>query len=188
MNTEETSNNVSTESLNKKNESVKPIKDKKSGQKNPFFQATIKKIGFALLFLLVGALIVVLSLYLPTVSTLKKAQTELNRLIPMETEYISLQEEYQITSIQADVYKILSNTALLQIALADNNTNRISQTIRYVEEGLENLSIPEFSDHPAALSSQFSKVKSFAATDQSEAIDELQNFHNDLLLLIDNLE
>ncbi len=188
MNTEETSNNVSTESLNKKNESVKPIKDKKSGQKNPFFQATIKKIGFALLFLLVGALIVVLSLYLPTVSTLKKAQTELNRLIPMETEYISLQEEYQITSIQADVYKILSNTTLLQIALADNNTSRINQTIRYVEEGLENLSIPEFSDHPAALSSQFSEVKSYAVSDRSKAIDELQDFHNDLLLLIDNLE
>ena len=188
MNTEETSNNVSTESLNKKNESVKPVKDKKSGQKNPFFQATIKKIGFAFLFFLIGALTIVLSLYLPTVSTLKKAQTELNRLIPMETEYISLQEEYQITSIQADVYKILSNTTLLQIALADNNTNRINQTIRYVEEGLENLSIPEFSDHPAALSSQFSKVKSYAVSDRSKAIDELQDFHNDLLLLIDNLE
>jgi len=188
MNTEETSNNISTESLNKKNESVKPVKDKKSGQKNPFFQATIKKIGFALLFLLIGALIVLLSLYLPTASTLKKAQTELDRLIPMEAEYISLQEDYQTTSTQADVYKILSNTTLLQIALADNNTSRINQTIRYVEEGLENLSIPEFPDHPAALSSQFSKVKSHAAADRLKAIDELQDFHNDLILLIDNLE
>jgi len=188
MNTEETSNNVSAERLNKKNESAKPVKDKKSGQKKPFFQATIKKIGFALLFLLIGALIVVLSLYLPTMSTLKKAQTELDRLMPMETEYISLQEDYQTTSTQADVYKILSNTTLLQIALADNNTSRISQTIRYVEEGLENLSIPEFPDHPAALSSQFSKVKSHAAADRLRAIEELQDFHNDLLLLIDNLE
>lgn len=188
MNTEETSNNVSTESLKKKNESVKSVKDNKSGQKNPFFQATIKKIGFALLFLLIGALIVVLSLYLPTVSSLKKAQTELDRLIPMEADYISLQEDYQITSTQANVYKILSNTTLLQIALVDNNTSRINQTIRYVEEGLENLSVPEFPDHPAALSSQFSKVKSYVAADRLKAIDALQDFHNDLLLLIDNLE
>lgn len=188
MNTEETSNNASTENIKKKSEPIKPVKDKKSDQKNPFLQATIKKIGFALFFLLIGALIVVLFLYLPAVSTLKKAQTELDRLVPMEAEYISLQEDYQTTSTQADVYKILSNTTLLQIALADNNTSRINQTIRYVEGGLENLSIPEFPDHPAALYSQFSKVKSYAAADRLKAIDELQDFHNDLLLLIDNLE
>ena len=188
MKTEETTNNLSAEDLNKSDVSEKPVKEKKPGQKNQFFQTTIKKIGFALLFLLIGALAIVLPLYLPSASALKKAQTELDRLTPIEAQYTLLQEDYQTVSTQADVYKILSNTTLLQIALADNNTNRINQTIRYVEEGLENLSIPEFSDHPAALSSQFSKVKSYADTDRSKAIDELQDFHNDLLLLIDNLE
>ncbi len=188
MNTEETSKNASAESLNKKNESVKPAMNKKPEQKTPFFQATIKKIGFAFLFLLIGALAVVLSLYLPTESTLKKAQTELDRLIPMEAEYISLKADYQAASTQASVYKILSNTTLLQIALVDNKTSRVNQTIRYVEEGLDNLIVPEFPDHPAALSSQFSKVKSYIASDRLKAINELQDFHNDLLLLIDNLE
>ena len=188
MNTEETSNNVSTESLKKKNESVKPDKGGKTEQKNLFFQATIKKIGFAFLFFLIGALTIVLSLYLPSASALKKAQTELDRLIPMEAEYNSLQEEYQITSNKADVYKILSNTSLLYVALVDNKTSRINQYIRYIEEDLNKLSVPKFPDLPTDLSAQFSKVKSHTADDRLRAIDELQEFHNDLLLLIDNLE
>jgi hypothetical protein len=188
MKTEETTNNLSTEGLKKNDLSEKPVKNEKSAQKNSFFQATIKKIGFALLFLLIGALIIGLSLYLPSASALKKAQTELDRLIPLETEYISLQEDYQTASTQAGVYKILSNTNLLHIALADNKTSRINQYIRYVEEELNKLSVPKFPDIPAELSAQFSKVKSYAANDRLKAIDELQDFYNDLLLLIDNLE
>ena len=44
MKTEETTNNLSTEDLNKSEVSGKPAKDKKSGQKNQFFQTTIKRI------------------------------------------------------------------------------------------------------------------------------------------------
>ncbi len=188
MKTEETTNNLSAEDLNKSEVSEKSSKDKKSGQKNKFFQTTIKKIGFALLFLLIGTLAIVLPLYLPSASALKKAQTELDRLMPIETEYISLQEDYQIVSTQASVYKILSNTSLLHIALLDNNNSRINQNIRYVKEDLNKLSVPKFPDIPTELSAQFLKVKSLAADDQLKAIDELQDFYNDLLLLIDNLE
>jgi hypothetical protein len=188
MKTEEITNNLSAEDLNKNEVSGKPVKEKKPGQKNQFFQTTIKKTGFALLFLLIGALVVVLSLYLPSASALKKAQSELDRLMPIEVEYTSLQEDYQTASTQADVYKILSNTSLLHIALVDNKTSRINQYIRYVEEDLNKLSVPKFPDLPTDLSAQFSKVKSHAADDRLKAIDELQDFYNDLLLLIDNLE
>ena len=187
MKTEESTNNLSAEDLKKSDVSTKPVKDKKSGQKNQFFLTTIKKIGFALLLLLIGALVVVLSLYLPSASALKKAQSELDRLIPIEAEYTSLQEDYQTASTQAGVYKILSNTSLLHIALVDNNTSRINQYIRYIEEDLNKLSVPKFPDLPTDLSAQFSKVKSHTADNRLKAIDELQDFYNDLLLLIDNL-
>ena len=188
MKTEETTNKLSSENLKKSEVSGEPVKDKKSDQKNQFFQTTIKKIGFALLFLLIGALAIVLPLYLPSASALKKAQTELDRLIPIETDYLSLQEDFQTASTQAVVYKILSNTSLLHIALLDNNTSRINQYIRYMEEDLNNLSVPKFPDLPSELSAQFSKVKSHADDDRLKAIDELRDFYNDLLLLIDNLE
>ena len=188
MKTEESTNNLSAEGLEKSDVLKKPVKDNKSGQKNQFFLTTIKKIGFALLFLLIGALVVVLSLYLPSASALKKAQSELDRLMPIEAEYTSLQEDYQTASTQTDVYKILSNTSLLHMALVDNKTSRVNQYIRYVEEDLNKLIVPKFPDLPTDLSAQFSKVKSHAADDQLKAVDELQDFYNDLLLLIDNLE
>ncbi len=188
MKTKETTNNLSVEEPKKSLVSRKPGNDKKSGEKNPFLQATIKKIGFALLFLLIGALIIVLPLYLPSASALKKAQTEVDRLQPIETEYIALSEDYQTVSIQAGVYKILSNINLLHIALADNKTSRINQYIRYVEEDLNKLSVPKFPDIPNELAAQFSKVKTHAANDRLKAISDLQDFYNDLLLLIDNLE
>lgn len=169
-------------------EQEKPSLDKNHGQKKTFLQSTIKKIGFALLFLFIGALVVVLSLYLPIASAFKEAQTELDRLIPLETEHISLQDDYQTAVTQADVYKILSNTNLLHIALEENRSSRIHQYIRYVEGDLNKLSVPKFPDLPAELSVQFSKVKSHAVDDRLQAIDELQIFNNDLLLLIDNLE
>jgi len=187
MNANETKNNM-PEDLTKGNGAEKPSMGKESKQKKPFLQSTFKKIGFAFLFLFIGVLIVVLSLYLPTASGYKKAQTELDRLIPLETEYIALQDDYQTSRTQAYVYKILSNTNLLQIALEDNKSSRINQYIRYIEEDLNDLSIPKFPDLPAELSVQFSKVKSHAVDDRLKAIDELRVFNNDLLLLIDNLE
>lgn len=188
MKTDESPNNLPAEDLKKSDVVKKPVQDKKSEQKNQIFMTTIKRIGFALLFLLIGALVVILSLYLPSASGLKQAQTELDRLVPIETEYISLQEDCQTAKTQASVYKILSNTNLLHIALLDNNTNRINQYIRYVEEDLNKLSVPKFPDLPTELSAQFSKVKSHSSDDRLKAIDELQDFYNDLLLLIDNLE
>jgi len=53
MKTEEITNNLSAEDLNKNEVSGKPVKEKKSGQKNQIFQTTIRKTGFALLFLLI---------------------------------------------------------------------------------------------------------------------------------------
>ena len=187
--TNEENSSTKPEKTTEKNETVgKAEKNNKNGQKQPFFQAAIKKIGLGLLFFLIGALVVVLSLYLPSASSLKKAQTEVDRLMPIETEFYALQEEFQTVSTEAGVYKILSNSSLLQIALIENNSSRINQYLRYVEDGIENLDIPEYPELPAAFSSQFTKVKSHAQTDQEKALDELEEFNKDLLLLIDNLE
>jgi len=187
MKDKQIANNLS-EGSTSDDEPKKPSSVKNNGEKKSFLQSTIKKIGFALLFLFIGALVIVLSLYLPTANALKTAQTELDRLIPLEAEHISLQDEYQTASTQAGVYKILSNTNLLHIALGENKSSRINQYIRYVEEDLNGLNVPKFPNLPAELSVQFSKVKSHAADDRLKAIDELRIFNNDLLLLIDNLE
>jgi len=160
----------------------------KLGQRKKFLQTTMRKIGFALLFLFIGALITVLALYLPVVSELKAARNELDRLVPLETEYISQQDEFQTTANLADVYKILSNANLLQISLEENKTSRINQYIQYIEEDLKNLAVPKFSEIPDDLSVQFSKVKSNVQEDRLMSINELRVFINDLLLLIDNLE
>ena len=108
--------------------------------------------------------------------------------MPIETEYIALQEDNQIANTRSSVYKILSNASFLAIALKDNNTSRINQYILYIEEDLDNLNVSKFPDLPSELSAQFSKVKSYTVDNRLKAISELQSFHNDLLLLIDNLK
>ncbi|MCD6576387.1 MAG: hypothetical protein J7K66_00050 [Anaerolineaceae bacterium] len=188
MKIKESTNNLSTEDLKKSDAQEKQGTENKPGQKNTFLRTTINKVGFALLFLFIGALIVGLFLYLPSASALKKAQSELDQLMPIETEYIALQEDNQIANTRSSVYKILSNASFLAIALKDNNTSRINQYILYIEEDLDNLNVSKFPDLPSELSAQFSKVKSYTVDNRLKAISELQSFHNDLLLLIDNLK
>ncbi|MDO9565555.1 MAG: hypothetical protein Q7J15_02275 [Candidatus Desulfaltia sp.] len=163
-------------------------KNNKSSQTKSFMQDSFKKIGYALLFLLIGALITVLVLYLPTQTGLKAAQAEVDRLQPIETEYLTLVEEHEIVRARSSVYKTLSDTSMLHVALVNNDPNRIDQYIRYVEEDLKNLTVPNFPDLPSSLTSQFAKVTTSAASNHPKAIEELQDFQNDLLLVTDNLE
>lgn len=182
-------NEINTEKkTDLKPEQEKAPKIKRAGQTKSFMRDSIKKIGYALLFLLIGALITGLALYLPTQIKLKTTRAEVDRLQPIETEYIALVQEHEIVSARSGVYKTLSDTSMLHVALGNNDSNRIDQYIRYVEEDLKNLTIPNFPDLPSSLTNQFAKVITSAGSNRPKAINELQDFQNDLLLVVDNLE
>lgn len=166
----------------------KPTNNKKSSQTRSFLQDSFKKIGYALLFLLIGALIVGLAFYLPTQTDLKTARAEVDRLQSIETEHIALVQEHETISARSGVYKTLSDTSMLHVALVNNDSDRIDQYIRYVEEDLKKLSVPNFPDLPSSLSNQFAKVITSTVSNRQKAINELQDFQNDLLLVVDNLE
>jgi hypothetical protein len=153
-----------------------------------FMQDSLRKIGFALFFFLIGALVVGIALYLPTQTKLKTAQSEVDRLQPIESDYLVLTENYAIIQARTDLYKTLSDTSMLNIALVNNEPNRINQYIRYVEEDLNNLSIPNFPDLSSSLIDQFSEVTSITTSNRTKAIDKLGDFQSDLLLAADNLE
>ena len=129
-----------------------------------------------------------IALYLPTQTKLKTAQSEVARLQPIESDYLVLTENYAIIQARTDLYKTLSDTSMLNIALVNNEPNRINQYIRYVEEDLNNLSIPNFPDLSSSLIDQFSEVTSIATSNRTKAIDKLGDFQSDLLLVADNLE
>jgi len=166
----------------------KILKNKKPSQTKAFMQDSLRKIGFALLFFLIGALLIGIALYLPTQTNLKTARAEVDRLQPIEADYLVLVEEHDIIQARSGVYKTLSDTSLLHAALVNNESYRIKQYIRYVEEDLNNLIIPNFPDLPSALINQFAEVTTAAASNHTKAIDKLQDFQSDLLLAIDNLE
>lgn len=162
--------------------------NKTSTKEDTFFNRSLRKIGFALLFLFIGALAVSLTLYLPTNSKLQAAQSELERLSPMEAEYEELKITAENLSIHSAVYKILGNASMMRIALVDIDTNRVNQYIRYIEDDLADMEILDYPDLPVSLSNQFAKVTAKITSDRMGSLDELQSFQNDLLLLIDNLK
>jgi len=174
------------EKVEKKEES-KP-KSKQPGRTKLFMQDSLRKIGFAVLFTLIGALLIGITLYLPAQTKFKTALTELDRLQPIEAEYQVLVEEQAINQARTGLYKTLSDTSMLHIVLVNNQPNRINQNVRYVEEDLKNLIIPNFPDLPSTLISQFAEVAIIAASNQLKAIEKLGDFQNDLLLAADNLD
>ncbi|HUV15380.1 MAG TPA: hypothetical protein VMW28_02310 [Pelolinea sp.] len=192
MNPEETTGPGSLESKaptppvnqdKKKGTSARPEKVKTSG-----FQAVMRNIGLGLLFLLIGALVVTLALYLPAQSKLTKAQVEVERLAEIETQYNDLQAKFNLVKEQSGVYKTISDASLLQVALTEKDTTKVNQQLRYVEEDLNALGIMDFPEILQRLQSQFSKIKTSAQADSAGALSELDEFYKDLLLLADNLE
>ena len=155
--------------------------------KNNAIQAVLKQIGLGLLFLAIGSITVLLAFYLPASKALKDAQTEVGRLTPIETQYLDLQQTHAKVQAQVLVYKIMSNASQLQTALIDNDSDRTSQYLGYIEEDLSQLEISDFPDLPTSLLTQFNKVKTNISSDRLTAIEELQDFYQDLLLLTDNL-
>lgn len=162
-----------------------PAEPKKS--KNSGFQTLIVRIGTYLLFLALGALAVTLALYLPTSSNLKVAQAEVERLSEIEAQYAELQVDFAKVQQQKDVYNTISDTSVLQAALLERDMTKVNQQLRYVEDDLNALSIPEIPEVLQRLQSQFLKVKTNASGNPDQALKELGEFYVDLLNLADKL-
>jgi len=162
---------------------VAPQPKKKTG-----FQMVLQQAGLALLFLVIGMLAILLAFYLPAASQLKQAQTELDRLVPMETQYIELQGAYDEIQAQTLVYKMMSNASQLKEALIDKDTNKVTQQLTYIEEDLSQLKLSNFPDLPASLITQFEKVKTSISSSSTTAGSEVEKFYNALLNLSDNLQ
>jgi len=174
----------------KATETKPPLKtpDKNSTKKQSGVKKIFRQIGFGFLFFLLGALVVGLALYLPANSKLRNAEVELERLYQIESTYEDLVVDHERVSIQRSVYKILANASQMHVAIVNNDTDRISQYLQYIEDDLASLSIPDFPDLPTSLQDQLSKVAEKRTNDKTGALEALRVFENDLLLLIDNLE
>jgi hypothetical protein len=156
-------------------------------KKTSAINVVLKQIGLALLFLVIGILAVLLALYLPVRKDLQNAQSELDRLVPIETEYLALQQSSEKTQAQALVYKMMSNTSRLQEALAGNDSERVSQYLIYIEEDLGKLVLSNLPELPTSLTAEFTKVKTAITSKAASAANDLEDFYNDLLVLSDNL-
>ena len=152
------------------------------------FQGMLKQIGLALLFLVIGMLGILLALYLPASRDLKNAQSELDRLVPMETQYVELQQSNANTVQQALVYKLMSETIQLKNSLNESDSNKTSQYLTYIEEDLSQLDLSVFPDLPTSLTSQFVKIKTSINSTPTSAVSEVDKFYNSLLTLSDNLQ
>lgn len=152
------------------------------------FQVVLKQVGLALLFLVIGMLGILLALYLPASRDLKNAQTELERLVPIETQYVELQQSSAKTEQQGLVYKLMSETTQLRSALDESDNNKVTQYLTYMEEDLSQLDLSQFPDLPTSLSSQFEKIKTSISSTPTSAVSEVDKFYNSLLTLSDNLQ
>jgi len=152
------------------------------------FQKIVNSITLALVCLVIGALAVLLGLYLPKLTAFNKAEAELARLTQVEADYTELQAKYSKTEQQYGVYKTISDTNLLETALIALDSTKINQQLRYVEEDLTTLKITEFPEIMQRLQSQFAKVKTSAIGNPKAALEELGKFNTDLLQLAGNLK
>ena len=168
---------------------------KKPKTRSTGFQVLLQKVGLSLLFLLFGVLIATVVLYLPEKSRLETAQTELeaaqaevDRLAMIEDQYAQLQETNSKITSQLAVYKTVGNLGLLESALLSNDTTRITQQLRYVEDDLNRIEIDGFADIQQRLIVQFRKVKAAATSDVQTALRELIVLREDVRLFSENLE
>jgi hypothetical protein len=177
------------ETTQKPVEEIKPEKPAKF-KKMPVskFQSLVNRVTLVLASLVIGALAILLALYLPALNKLNKAQVEVVRLANIETQYTELQANYSKVKEQAVVYKTISDTNLLESALTSNDTTKANQQLRYVEEDLKAMQIVNFPEILQRLQSQFLMVKSNTVGNPQKAMEELGKFYTDLLMLADNLK
>jgi hypothetical protein len=166
-----------------------PEKPAKRGKmKVSKFQSIVNTITLVLVCLVIGALGILVPLFLPLRSKLNNAEAELARLSTVEAQYNEQQTNYTKAKEQVSVYKTISDTSLLEAALTSNDTTKVNQQLRYVEEDLNGMQIPEYPEILARLQSQFLKIKNNASSSPSQALSDLGEFYKDLLLLADNLK
>jgi len=183
MKTEEKS-----EKSNSTPEIAKPAEKEAPKKQAPSkLKGALRQVGIWVLCLLIGALAVALPLYLPTRSQLQQALSDVERLSEIERQYNELLPKYQLTKDQATLYKTLSDALILRAAVENKDTTKINQQLRYLEDDLSQLEVPDFPEILQRLQGQFSKVKSAIPSESEKALAELDEFYKDLLLLADNL-
>jgi hypothetical protein len=166
-----------------------PEKPAKRGKmKVSKFQSIVNTITLVLVCLVIGALGILVPLFLPLRAKLNTAQAELTRLSTVEAQFNEQQTSFTRAKEQVSVYKTISDTSLLEAALTSNDTTKVNQQLRYVEEDLNGMQIPEYPEILARLQSQFLKIKSSTSSSSSQALIDLGEFYKDLLLLADNLK
>lgn len=164
------------------------IPEEPKAAKTSAFQSFMVRVGTYLLFLVLGALAVSLALYLPASSKLKTANAEVERLSEIEAQYTQLQADFTKVQQQADVYNTISDTSVMQAALLERDMTKVNQQLRYVEDDLNALQIPDFPEVLQRLQSQFIKIKTNASGNPEKALEELGKFYVDLLNLTDKLD
>lgn len=179
MNDEESTIQVKSGAESEKPAPKEPMKNKTPSKLEVF----ARKAGLWLLFLLAGVLIATLAFYLPARSKLNQAQVEIERLQEIEQQYNELVPRFEIAQAQANVYKTISDTILLRTALQESNSAWVSQQLRYVEDDLNSLSVQSYPEIINRLQSQFGVLKASVTANPDQALDELELFYNDLLLL-----
>ncbi|NMB61049.1 MAG: hypothetical protein GYA18_01755 [Chloroflexi bacterium] len=163
-------------------------------KKNTFFQKALRQILAAIFFLAIGAGLIYFMVYQPASKELITQKEEVARLQNIESQYNSLQADYNTLSTKHEVavtlvniYQIQNNINIARIALTDGNDTRLSIALGYVEKDIETLDIGEFPEK-IDLTSRIDTIKGYLPDQPQNALQELESLFDDLLLLANNLE
>lgn len=170
------------------------IKKETPVKKNTFFQKALRQFLLVLLFLAIGAGLVFFLVHQPATKEYNAQKEEALRLQNIESQYMTLQEDYADLTTRHDVaitlvniYQIQNNVNIARIALMDENDTRLSIALGYVETDIETLDIGDFPEK-IDLNSRVTAIKGYLPNNTQKALEELNALFDDLLLLANNLE
>jgi len=170
------------------------IKKETPVKKNTFFQKALRQILLAVLLLAIGAGLVFFLVHQPATKEYNAQKEEALRLQNIESQYNTLQGDYEDLNTRHDVavtlvnvYQIQNNVNIARIALMEGNETRLSIALGYVEADIGTLDIGDFPEK-IDLNSRVTAVKGYLPNNTQKALQELNALFDDLLLLANNLE
>jgi uncharacterized protein HemX len=193
-------------------EEVKPEplkKEKKPSKIARFFRSIL----VGILLLVIGAAAVYFGVHMPKtgqlnaqVASSQDQITQLTAQLTSQTEKLTgvqgelEQAKTEITSLQSDlntmselkvVYEIQSNVNIARLALEQNDATRAVQAVEYIIQDIRGLSISSFPNISGDLSQRLTDLENIRVTigiNPTQAVIDLEDLFNDLLLLANNLE
>jgi len=195
--------------------SIEEVKSEplKKEKKPPKIAKFFRSILVGILLLVIGAAAVYIGIYMPknTALNLQLASsqeqiTQLTAQLTSQTEELTgvqgelAQAKTEITSLQSDlntmselkvVYEIQSNVNIARLALEQNDAPRAVQAVEYIIQDIRGLSISSFPNISSDLSPRLTKLENIRVTigsNPTQAVSDLEDLFNDLLLLANNLE